>query len=644
MKLLRSPQILLATLAGLFLVASFIPGFQWLAYIAIAAGAYEAIPSTWHSLRNKSIDVDFLMLLSAAGSTAIGRPTEAAVLMFLFSLSKALEDLTLAKTKAAIEGLIQLRPTSARVVRAGLESVVPLEQVVVGDQIIVPAFEPIPTDGEVMSGEGSIDNSALTGESVPVSFAPGEKVMAGGRNLDFGMVMIATAPSTESTLQKVMDLVQDAQENKASGERISQWFGQRYTLAVLGISLASFLIKLAIHLPISKAIYESLILLVALSPCALVISVPAATLSALAWAAKRGILIRGGEFIERAGQVDAVVLDKTGTLTKGRPELAEICVCASQLVPAGASCSETEVCWSGQLEMSDDAKRFLGLAAVAESQSTHPIASAITAAAKKFGAPVLEGTDFQTIPGHGVRANVNGQTVSIGQLKLFNDSSTPLDPTFLHHVEQIQSQGMTVAIIETREGFAALGFRDQPRAESKQLIQSLRENGVEEVIMYTGDNARTAAPLAHEVGLTSYRADMLPGDKAAAVEELGKSRKVMMVGDGINDAPALAKSFLGVAMGGLGSDIAMNAADVVLMHDRLDMIPALIKLGKKANGIIAFNLILGGAVIGVLTLTALVGILPLPLAVVGHEGSTLVVILNGLRLLRGVEIPNPKAA
>ena len=627
-----SRQIIFAALAGLFLLLSLLPNLGFLAYISIFLGAFEAIPAALGTIREKRLDVDTLMLLAALGSVLLKRPFEAGVLLFLFSLSKALEDLTMAKTRNAIDALIRLRPSRIVVVREGREIEIAVEDIVLGEHVVLPGFMTAPVDGTVIAGSGSVDNSALTGESVPISVDLGSAILAGARNLEFGLTIEATSTIENSTLQKVVDLVSQAQENKGSGEIASRWFGERYTWFVLGASLTMLVVKLALHVPFHDAAYSSLTLLVALSPCALVISVPAAALSAMAWAARNGILIRGGEFIEKVGTVTAAAFDKTGTLTAGRPQLVEICLCDED---PSTQCQETDVCWNGKGEMSPESKRILALAAAAEAQSEHPVAHALreTAKANKIELAIAE--QVETVPGLGIRAVVNGSRIEIGQPKMF---TAKMPDEFRGHLEVLQANGWTVAVIAVDGKLAALGFEDQPRLSSKGVLLQLGKLGVKKLIMLTGDNQRTAARVAGELGLTSYRAELMPGDKVDAIVELGKTDRVLMVGDGINDAPALTQAFVGVAMGGLGSDIALNAADIVLMKDRLESIPEVIALGKKTNRVIKANLAIGGGVITILAITSLIGILPLPVAVVGHEGSTVVVILNGLRLLRGPKL------
>ncbi len=642
MAVFRNLQVVLTALCALALLISFVPGASAVAYVSVLLGSYFALKSSYDSMMARQVDVNILMVLAAVGAVVVGQPADAAALLFLFSLSSTLESYTMARTRSAIEGLVKLRPSEAlRVTPVGDERIA-VEKIQIDDHIRIPAFETVPVDGEIIDGASSLNQSAMTGESIAVTKSVGDKVLAGTQNLEGMLVARATSVVGNSTLDKIVALVDDAQQNKASGERISVWFGQTYTFVVLGIFILSLIIRTALRIPLSDALYESLTLLVALSPCALVISTPATTLSALGWAAKNGILIRGGEFIERAGNISIVALDKTGTLTVGRPELVEICVCDGAPILAGVGASNRAVacgeegCWMSGTAMSETARRLLTLAAGAERYASHPVAEAVIHAAKKNGIVIPEAKDHRTVPGLGITAVVNGDTVRIGQTRYLQQEGINLPSEFMLHVEQLQKKGMTVALLSVGDGLAALGFMDVARPEAKDFIVSLHNEGVKQVAMLTGDTKETAYAVAAQIGLDQVQAGLLPDEKSAAVKALGENgQNVMMVGDGINDAPSLAGASIGVAMGGLGSDVALNAADIVLMHDNLNRIPEILRLGRRTNGIIRANLTFAITVILTLTTFSLFGKLPLPIAVIGHEGSTVLVILNGLRLLRG---------
>ncbi len=602
-------------------------------YLSIAAGSMFAVKTAWASIRERSLDVNLLMVLAAIGAIAVGQPTDAAVLLFLFSLSSTLESLAMARTKSAIEALVKLRPLEATVVRDGEDMRVAVETVALGEHVRIRPFEAVPLDGIVIEGTTSVNEATLTGESIPVAKGPGDKVLSGTTNVEGLMLIEVTGRVGDSTLDRIVALVAEAQENKASGERVSQWFGQRYTFFVVFASLASLLVRGAFGSPWPEAFYQALTLLVALSPCALVISSPASTLSALAWAARNGILIRGGAHIETAGTIDAAAIDKTGTLTSGRPELVEICVC-HRVSDTYHRCDASSGCWTGAGPLSAEAAGLLRLAAGAEQYSDHPIADAIVRAASAQGVEIPAAASTEVVPGLGVAATIDGARVEIGQPRYFDWDSLP--DAFREDVAALQAKGMTVALMRAGDRLAGFGLADTVRPEAKDALEALRATGVGHIVMLTGDNPNTARTVADQLGIADFRAGMMPEDKATAIRELiAQGRRVMMVGDGVNDAPVLKGAHLGVAMGGLGSDVALQAADVVLMRDRLTALPELIRLGRRARAVITFNLAFAGGVIAVLTLASLFGKLPLPIAVIGHEGSTVIVILNGLRLLGG---------
>lgn len=636
MRLLRDPQVILTALCGIALIVGLFGIHPVIPYLSVAFGAYFALKSSWDSLRERSIDVNLLMVLAAVGAVVVGQPLDAAALLFLFSLSSTLESLAMARTRSAIEGLVKLRPDKAIRIQNGVEAKVPVEELRIDDLIKIPPFEGVPVDGVVAEGTSTVDQSAMTGESVPVHKIAGDRLLGGTRNLDNVLVAKVTSTVGDSTLDKIVSLVEHAQENKASGERISTWFGQRYTIFVVVVFALALVIRLAIGESTNAALYASLTLLVALSPCALVISTPATTLSALAWAARNGMLVRGGEFIEKAGRIDTIALDKTGTLTLGRPRLVEICVCAKSMTTVGAGCTEEEACWHGEGHISPHALELLRFAASAEQYAAHPVAEAIKAAAKEHQLSVPQASGETTVPGLGVSAMVEGNRVAIGQIEFVRSQGVEVPDEFVQHLGGFYAKGMTVALLAVGDELAALGFMDTPRPEAKAFLDKAREAGVSQIVVLSGDTKKTVQAIAGELGIDQHRGALLPGDKSAAIQKLvAEGRQVMMVGDGVNDAPPLAAATVGVAMGGLGSDIAMNAADIVLMHDRLDRIPEIMRLGRRTNNIIRANLYFATGVIVVLTLFSLFGALPLPVAVIGHEGSTVLVILNGLRVLRG---------
>ncbi len=638
-------QLWLTGLCGAFLVGAAVAHFaggkvgsvEVYAALSALAGSYFAIKSAYLSLRDRSLDVNLLMVLAAIGAVAVGHVEDAAILLFLFSLGSTMEALAEVKAQNAIEALVKLRPDQAIRITASGDEKVKVDDLKIDDHVRVLPFEPIPLDGTLLSENASINEAAITGESKPVEKVIGEELLSGTTNLDAMITMKITHAAGDSTLEKIVALVSEAQENKASGERISKWFGEKYTIFVVVAFLVSLGARSILGQPMSDAFYSSLILLVALSPCALVISTPAATLSALANAARNGVLVRGGLYIEEAGQITTIALDKTGTLTKGTPQVVEVCIEKAR-VAVGKACAEDcsscncIVCWHQGEVVHDDASETLRMAASAESFSTHPIATSIVEHAKRLGIAIPEASNHTAFAGLGIEAVVESKNVRIGQPKFFENSDLPAG--FRDHVEEMRGRGITAVLINVEDRWAAIGLRDEPRPTAKAFIQDLRDAGVKHILMLTGDNKQTAHAVAKEVGIDDVNAELLPGDKQKIIQDLvAKGEKVLMVGDGINDAPALVQANLGIAMGGLGSDVALRSADVVLIQDRIERIPYLIRLGRKSRNIIRANLLFAAGVILCLTIASFFTTLPLWVAVMGHEGSTVLVILNGLRLL-----------
>lgn len=619
----------MTALCGVGLIGYWLTHHWAVGVAAVAFGSVIALRAAWMSLAERTIDVNLLMVLAAAGAVAISRFEDAAALLFLFSLSNTLEEFAMQRTKSAIEGLIKLRPHEARRLTDDGEAVVPVEEIQVGDRLAVRPYEQIPVDGEVVGTTSFVDESVMTGESEPVSKRDGDQLLAGTQNLDGALVMVVTQRAGSTTLDRIVALVKEAQDRKGSGERISAWFGSRYTVFVLAAFAASWVLRSTFGASGPDAFYASLTLLVALSPCAVVISSPAATLSALAWAGRRGMLIRGGEFIEAAATVDMVAMDKTGTLTYGKPALTQVCVFPPRVaVGVGA---EHGPCWRSGEAPEDQIGRHLAAIAALEAHSTHPLAHAICQSPLLAGMPVPVATEVRVIPGQGIEGVVEGRHTLVGRATMFPD----LPEDARQEILEMANQAMTVSVAKWGDTYLLLGIRDEVRPDARAILSSLRSLGIAKIAMLTGDSEATARAVAAEVPVDEVHAGMTPETKSEAIAAWsGEGRKVMMVGDGVNDAPALTRARLGVAMGGLGSDIALNAADVVLMRDRLACLPELIALGRATQRIIRMNLVFAVGMITFLTVASIVTTLPLPLAVLGHEGSTVLVILNGLRLLR----------
>lgn len=614
------PLVRATVLSGLFLALGWMwerlaPGLHNWAAAAYAAayvfGGYLRVRDGLAALRRGSLNIDMLMALGAMGAAALGRWGEGAVLIFLFALSNALEEFASGRTRRAIEALVTLRPDEALVRSAdGEERVVPLGQVQVGDLVVVRPAERLGVDGVVVEGRSAVDQAAITGESVPVAKAPGSQVYAGSLNTTGSLLVRVTRPATDSTLARVIRLVEEAQEQKARSQRVVDWIDRYYTLIVVAVAVLTWTLPpLLAGWSWSDSFYLAMQLLVVMSPCALVIATPAALLSGIAAGARQGILFKGGIHLEQAGTIRVVAFDKTGTLTEGRPELASV-------IPA-EGVSEEEL---------------LRLAASAELRSGHPLGQAIVAAARRRVGGLPQPVEVEEQPGLGVSALVEGRRVLVGSRRLLEEE---LDGWMNRQAERVEDQGETaVLVMADGRPLGVLGVADRIRPQARAVVEALRAQGIRRIVMLTGDNERVAAAVAAEAGVDEFRANLLPADKLKAIEELERAYgPVAMVGDGINDAPALARASLGVAMGGAGNDAALESADVVLMSDDLARLTDAFRLGRLARKVVAQNLAFAVSVIAMLATLSLMGSLTLPLAVVGHEGSTILVAVNGLRLL-----------
>jgi Zn2+/Cd2+-exporting ATPase len=592
--------------------------FYVLAYIA--GGAYAARESVI-ALWNRSIEIDLLMVTAALGAAIIGHWVEGGILLFLFSLGNALEHYALGRTTRAVRALMELSPDEALVLRDGQEERVPVGKLQIGDTIVVKPGERIAADGDVMSGSSAIDQSPITGESMPVGKEPGEPVFAGTINGLGALEVRVSRLAHESTLAKIIKVVQEAQSQKSATQRFTDRFEGRYAFGVIaGSALYLALLTFLGGFEFSDAFYRSMILLVVASPCALVISTPASTLSGLANGARQGVLIKGALYLETLGTVNVVAFDKTGTLTIGKPKVTDV-------LPL-QSVSKEDV---------------LRLAASAERTSEHPLAQAVVNAAVEQGLELQDSSDLQAITGQGIRAQVEHETVLIGNDKLFEAHGLRLDAHARSVADGLRDSGKTTMYVGVTHGdnevriLGVIGIADSVRPVARLVIEQLHELGVEKTILLTGDNERSAAAIAQQTGITDYRAGLLPEDKLRIIEDLRREHgSVAMVGDGVNDAPALATADIGVAMGGAGSDVALETSDIVLMADDLTKLPYAVELSRKTRRIIRQNLTFALSVIVILVIGTIVGVTTLPLGVIGHEGSTIIVVANGLRLLRGV--------
>lgn len=602
------------------LVAGRLAGLPNLVAVALyslsyIAGGYHRVKEGLADLRRGIIGIDFLMALGAAGAAVLGKWEEGAVLMFLFSLSAALEAFANGRTRQAIRKLMELSPTAALVRRDGREASVPIEELVAGDVVVVKPGERFPADGEVLLGETSVNEAAITGESMPVDKGPGSPVFAGTVN-GYGLIEFEVGrPAAETTLARIIRYVEDAQSQKAATQRMTEWIDRYYTLGVIAMAAVACLLPPLLGVDSwSHAFYRAMMLLVVASPCALVISTPAAILSGIARGARSGILIKGGLHLEQIGRIRVVAFDKTGTLTAGKPR-----VVAVEPAPGVA------------------VEELLRLAAAAESRSEHPLATAILRHAMEMGVayPVAEG--FQALAGKGARATVDGRQVVVGSGRMLPELGVSEDHPVHRSLLSMQERGWTDAVVVADgQVLGLIAVADTLRPEAAQAVAELKRLGVRRVVMLTGDNRRAAEAMAREAGVDEALSELLPEDKWRAIQDLEtRYGPVAMVGDGVNDAPALAASTVGVAMGGIGSDVAMETADVVLMADDLHKLAEVIDLGRRSRRVVLQNMTFAVSVILLLVTVVLFDRLTLPLAVVGHEGSTILVAFNGLRLLFG---------
>lgn len=588
--------------------------------IAYIAGGVFGLQAGLASLRQLTIDVDMLMVLAALGAAAVGAPFEGAMLLFLFSLSNVLQEYALDRTRNAIRALMALRPTTALIQRQEETVTLPLEEVCLGDVMIVRPGDRLALDGLVIAGESSVDQATITGESIPVSKRVGDMVLAGTINQRGHLEVEVTHLAADTTLARLIKLVEEAHSEKAHTQRFIEKAEQYYALGVILMTLSAIVLPLLLlDEPFQPTFYRAMTLMVAASPCALVISTPATVLSAIGNGARRGILFKGGAYVEQAATIKVVAFDKTGTLTIGKPKVTDIRVCTQD--------------WQGS-EM-----ELLALAAAVEVKSEHPLAQAIVDAATERHLAIPEATDFYSETGMGVGAVVAGRRITIGNQRYFAQWTTKGLDAAADVLHSLQAQGKTTVIIaattENRvQVLGVLGIADVLRPDAAATVRQLKQVGVKRVVMLTGDNARVAEALARQAGIDEVHAELMPADKMHVLKRLAQEvGPVAMVGDGVNDAPALAAATIGIAMGAAGTDVALETADIVLMGDDLKHLPYLIRLSQQTRRTLVQNLVFALGMIILLLASVLGWGLPLPLSVVGHEGSTVLVSLNGLRLL-----------
>ncbi|MDT0566776.1 heavy metal translocating P-type ATPase [Streptomyces sp. DSM 3412] len=578
--------------------------------LAYAAGGWEPALEGLRALREKSLDVDLLMIVAALGAAAIGQVLDGALLIVIFATSGALEALATARTADSVRGLLDLAPTTAtRLSPDGTaEETVPTDRLAVGDVVLVRPGERIGADGRVLEGRSEADQATITGEPLPVPKAPGDEVFAGTLNGTGALRVRVARDPADSVIARIVSLVEEASRTKAPTQLFIEKVEQRYAVGVVVATLAVFGVPLAFGEDLTSALLRAMTFMIVASPCAVVLATMPPLLSAIANAGRHGVLVKSAVAMERLGEIDAAALDKTGTLTEGTPE-----VVAVRPLPGSGL----------------DEDGLLALAAAAEYPSEHPLARAVVAAAGARGLRPAVAEDFVAMPGRGVRATVEGHVVAVGRVGqhdgIGDEAAGP----------GAVAEGTTVLVERDGVAVGTLALADRTRHDAPAAVAALTALTGASPVLLTGDNARAAARVAADTGIDDVRAELLPEGKVEAVRELQNGgAKVLFVGDGVNDAPALAAAHAGVAMGRAGSDLALETADAVVVRDELRAIPAVVRLSRAARRLVVQNLVIAGVCIAVLVVWDLAGHLPLPLGVAGHEGSTVVVGLNGLRLLR----------
>ncbi|MFB6814046.1 heavy metal translocating P-type ATPase [Streptomyces sp. NPDC056347] len=613
---------------------------------AYVAGGWEPGWAGLKALKDRTLDVDLLMVVAALGAAAIGQVLDGALLIVIFATSGALEAVATARTADSVRGLLDLAPaTATRLLPDGTEESVGTERLAVGDIVLVRPGERIGADGRVLDGVGDVDQATITGEPLPVVKRAGDEVFAGTVNGTGALRVRVERDPSDSVIARIVRMVEEASRTKAPTQLFIEKVEQRYSVGMVAATLAVFAVPLAFGDALSAALLRAMTFMIVASPCAVVLSTMPPLLSAIANAGRHGVLVKSAVVMERLGQVDAVALDKTGTLTEGTPRVTDVHPTAGAGAGTGAGASEAGAPGASAFGThgsgaGEDA--LLRLAAAAEHPSEHPLARAVVDAARTRGLGIPTAENFSSAPGTGVSAEVDGRTVAVGSpARLLDGRADSAARAAAATAVRLEEQGRT-AVLVTVDGTPAgvLGIADRLREGAGTAVAALGGLAGTAPVLLTGDNPRAAARLAAEAGIVDVRAGLLPQDKAGAVQELAAAgRKVLVVGDGVNDAPALAAAHTGVAMGRAGSDLALETADAVVVRDELAAIPSVVQLSRTARRLVVQNLVIAGVFITGLVAWDLIGTLPLPLGVAGHEGSTVIVGLNGLRLLREAAWP-----
>jgi heavy metal translocating P-type ATPase len=611
----------IAFLIALLLQLTGAPAWAWgpLYAVAYVTGGWEPGWAGLRALREKTLDVDLLMIVAAIGAAAIGQVMDGALLIVIFATSGALEALATARTADSVRGLLDLAPTTAtRLLPGGAEETVPTGDLMVGETILVRPGERVGADGRVLDGATEVDQATITGEPLPVGKRAGDEVFAGTLNGTGALRVRVERDASDSVIARIVAMVEEASQTKAPTQLFIEKVEQRYSVGIIVATLAIFAVPLAFGAGLTGALLRAMTFMIVASPCAVVLATMPPLLSAIANAGRHGVLVKSAVVMERLGQIDAVALDKTGTLTEGTPRVTAI----RPLTGTGLT--------------GDD---LLRLAAAAEHPSEHPLARAVLDAARERHLSIPSVEDFTSAPGIGVTATVGGASVAVGApARLLDGSRDAVSGKAAAVADELETGGRTAVLVQ-RDGvpIGMLGIADRLRSDAATTVTALTALTGHAPMLLTGDNPRAAARLAAEVGITDVRAGLLPQDKVTAVKDQEcDGRKVLVIGDGVNDAPALAAAHTGIAMGRAGSDLALETADAVIVRDELATVPAVVALSRRARQLVVQNLIIASVFISCLVLWDLIGTLPLPLGVLGHEGSTVIVGLNGLRLLREV--------
>ena len=632
-----SKELLFAFLCGLLLLTGFgltfiksIPNYIPLVFFILSYifGSWFTTKQAIHDLKEKKFDIDFLMLVAALGAAALGEWAEGGLLLFLFSIGHSLEHYAMDKAKKSIEALAELSPSTALLKKGNDFEEVPIGTLVPGDTILIKPNLKIAADGIVVDGSSSVNQAPITGESIPVDKKaidparleslnlekPDEQynVFAGSINGAHALEIRVSRKAEDSTIARLIRLVNEAQSQKSPTQHFTDNIVRYYVPAVLILVVILLFAFLVIEEPFSASFYRAMAVLVAASPCALAISTPSAILSGVARAARSGVLIKGGKPLEDLGSLSAIAFDKTGTLTEGKPRLTGV-------YPVKGF----------------DKNELLKIIIAVEKMSDHPLAkAAVTGAVEMLGFDVDPVKNMKSITGRGAYGEYEGAAIHIGNKELFLEKNDKLSKEVLDQIGRFQESGQTTMLVQKDDDIIGIfTIMDLARNDAKQTLERLRKIGIKKMIMLTGDNQQVANAIAKDIGITHAIGNLLPEQKLKAINELQATEKVAMVGDGVNDAPAMAKSTVGIAMGAAGSDVALETADIALMADKLSTLPFAIGLSRKAKLIIKENLIISLGMVAVLVPLTITGTISMGPAVIGHEGSTVLVVFNALRLL-----------